>query len=58
MIALISEEYKNTSGSTRSVILRKIHKWQDFRLVILLVVIIYRGIILVASLYIQFVYYL
>ena len=45
MIALISKEQKDTSGSTKNIIVEKLHKQQKFRLVVLLVVTIYMKIL-------------
>ena len=46
MIFLISEEWENTSSSTRSIIIGKLHKKQEFELVILLVITIYIEVLL------------
>jgi len=46
MVALISEEQENTSGSMRKIILEKQYKKQEFKLVVLLVVTIYAKILL------------
>jgi len=45
MIALISKEQKDTGGSTKNIIVEKLHKQQKFRLVVLLVVTIYMKIL-------------
>jgi len=41
MVSLISKEWRNTSGSTRSIVVRELHEQQEFRPVVLLVIIIY-----------------
>jgi len=58
MITLISKEWKNFSSSTKSIIIRKLFKKQEFRLVVLLIVTIYRDIVLEFGLCVLFVHYL
>jgi len=46
MISLISEEWRNTGSSTRSIIVGKLHKREEFRPVVLLIVTIYMEVLL------------
>jgi len=46
IISLISKEWRNTGNSTWSIIVGKLHKRQEFRPVILLVVTIYMEVLL------------
>jgi len=46
MISLISEEWGNTSSSTRNIIVGKLCKRQEFGPVVLLVVTIYMEVLL------------
>jgi len=46
IISLISKEWRNTGSSTWSIIVGKLHKRQEFRPVILLVVTIYMEVLL------------
>jgi len=41
MISFISEEWRNTGSSTRSIVVRELYEWQEFRPVVLLVITIY-----------------
>ena len=41
MITLIRKKWRNISSSTRNIIIRELCKYQEFRLVILLVITIY-----------------
>jgi len=46
MIFLISNEWRDTSSNTKSIVVRKICKQQEFRPVFLLVITIYTEILL------------
>ena len=46
IISFISEEWRNTSSSTQSIIVGKLHKRQEFGPVILLIITIYTKILL------------
>ena len=46
VIFLIGEEWRNTSSSTKSIIVGKLYKRQKFRPVILLVITIYTEVLL------------
>ena len=46
MISLIGKKWRNTSSSTQSIIIGKLHKRQKFRPVILLVITIYTEVLL------------
>ena len=59
MITLISKEWRNTSSSTKSTVIRELCKWQEFGPVILLVITIYmevllEGLVHIFSLFITF----
>ena len=51
MIALISKEWRDTGSNTRNIVVRELYKWQELRLVVLLVVNISRDIVQVFGLY-------
>jgi len=46
MISLISKEWRDISATTKSIVVRKLHKQQEFRPVVLLIVIIYTKVLL------------